>query len=234
MKDAVLMQQKAILEELAKTVAEGTPEQAERIASEALKMGIEPLDAIDEGASRGLRLVGERFEKGELFLTDLIMSAEAMKSCLAVLEPELKKRNRTFNKLGRIAIGTVAGDIHDIGKTIVASMLVASGFEVEDLGVDVATNRFLQTVKESKPDILGLSALLTATTPRQKDVMQALVLNDMRAKVLVIVGGGSVTQSWTDEIGADGYASDAVGATALARKLMKAKGSKNGRQPTSP
>jgi methylmalonyl-CoA mutase cobalamin-binding domain/chain len=144
-----------------------------------------------------------------------------MKSCLGVLEPELKKGNRTVKTLGRIVIGTVAGDIHDIGKSIVATMLTASGFEVHDLGVDVSADGFVRNVRESKPDILGLSALLTVTTPRQKDVMHALTRENVRSQVLVVVGGGSVTQTWANEIGADGYASDAVEASQLANKLIQ-------------
>jgi trimethylamine corrinoid protein len=199
-----------ILEKLAKAVLEGNPEEVERLATESLKIGIDPIKAIEEGLSKGIGEAGQKFEKGNFFLPDLIMSAEAMKAGLKILEPELKKSNSVLKTVGSIVIGTVEGDIHDIGKSIVVSLLTAAGFKVYDLGIDVSVEKFVKAVKELKPDILGLSALLTVTTPRQRDVIEALKKEGVRDQVLVIVGGGSVTQEWANEIGADGYAPDGV------------------------
>jgi 5-methyltetrahydrofolate--homocysteine methyltransferase len=214
------MQGNETIEKITKAVVDGLPGETETLAKQAINAGMDPLDVIEDGLSRGIRIVGDRFGKGELFITDLMMSAEAMKSGLAILQPKLNETHRSISKLGTIVIGTVAGDIHDIGKTIVATMLDAAGFEVHDLGVDVATDTFVKKARELRAQMLGLSALLTVTTPRQKDVVEALVKGKLRKELLVIVGGGSVTQSWAEEVGADGYASDAIDAAKLARTLI--------------
>jgi 5-methyltetrahydrofolate--homocysteine methyltransferase len=151
-----------------------------------------------------------------------------MKAGLKILEPELKKSNSVLKTVGSIVIGTVEGDIHDIGKSIVVSLLTAAGFKVYDLGIDVSVEKFVKAVKELKPDILGLSALLTVTTPRQRDVIEALKKEGVRDQVLVIVGGGSVTQEWANEIGADGYAPDGVEASKLAKRLVEKRGRMRG------
>jgi methylmalonyl-CoA mutase cobalamin-binding domain/chain len=139
---------------------------------------------------------------------------------MAVLEPELARRQKERTTLGRVVIGTVAGDIHEIGKTLVATMLSAGGFAVTDLGVDVPTRRFVEAVREEKPHILGLSALLTTTMLVQREVIAALEEAGLRDQVKVMVGGAPVTQAWADEIGADGYAEDAIGAVQRARQLL--------------
>jgi 5-methyltetrahydrofolate--homocysteine methyltransferase len=169
-----------------------------------------------------LKDVGEKFEKGEFFLAELVTAGEAAKTVISkYLKPLLKKSGMTGEAIGKIAIGTVAGDIHDIGKGIVASMLFIAGFEVTDLGVDVPIEKFLQVARENTPDILAMSALLSTTIPIQREVIEALEQNKLREQVKVIVGGSAVTKEWAEEINSDGYAEDASGAVKLVKRLLK-------------
>ncbi len=214
------MSKEELLTAMAESVIEGEMERAAELARRALEEGMDPLEAIEQGYARGIREVGERFARGEYFLPHLAMGAEAMKAAMAVLEPELARRQKERITLGRVVIGTVAGDIHEIGKTLVATMLSASGFAVTDLGVDVPTRRFVEAVREERPQILGLSALLTTTMLVQREVIAALREAGLRDQVKVMVGGAPVTQAWADEIGADGYAEDAIGAVRRARQLL--------------
>jgi len=214
------MVQTDLLTAMANSVIEGEIEQAAELARRALAEGLDPLVAIEEGYARGIREVGERFARGEYFLPHLAMGAEAMKAGMAVLEPELARRQSERSTLGRVVIGTVAGDIHEIGKTLVGTMLAASGFTVTDLGVNVPTERFVVAVREHQAQIVGLSALLTTTMLAQREVIAALEAAGLRSAVKVMVGGAPVTQAWADEIGADGFAEDAVGAVRKARELL--------------
>lgn len=214
------MAQTDLLTAMANSVIEGEIEQAAELARQALAEGLDPLLAIEEGYARGIREVGERFARGEYFLPHLAMGAEAMKAGMAVLEPELARRQAERSTLGRVVIGTVAGDIHEIGKTLVGTMLAANGFTVTDLGVNVPTERFVEAVREQQAHILGLSALLTTTMLAQREVIAALEAAGLRASVKVMVGGAPVTQAWAEEIGADGFAEDAVGAVRKARELL--------------
>ncbi|MFN8650324.1 MAG: corrinoid protein [Gemmatimonadales bacterium] len=202
------------------SVIDGDADQARALATEALAQGIPPLDAINLGFVPGITYVGEQFGLGELFLPDLVLGGEAMKAAVSVLEPELARRGATRERLGTVVLGTVRGDIHEIGKTLVHTMLSASGFEVHDLGVDVSVERFIAAVRERKPDIVGMSALLTTTMPGQKLVIEALAAEGLRSQVKVIVGGAPVSQAWADSIGADGYGEDAMRAVTLARRLL--------------
>ena len=205
------------------SVIDGEPDQVEKLAREALSLGIDPLDAINKGFVPGVHFVGEQFGAGEMFLPDLVMAGEAMKMAASVLEPEMKKRGSQRENLGTVVLGTVKGDIHEIGKTLVMTMLSASGFQVHDLGVDVPAERFVAKVREVNADLVGLSALLTTTMPGQRVVIEALTKAGLRAHVKVMVGGAPVTRRWAEEIGADGYAKDAMSAVALAVSLMEAK-----------
>lgn len=209
-----------IIKKLRESVIEGDVEKVKWVAKEALEANMDPLQVITEGLAKGAKVVGDRFSKGESFLPDLIMAGEAMKAGLAVLLPEIRnvKAKKT---LGKVVIGTVKGDIHSIGKDIVATLLEAEGFEVINLGEDVAVEKFVEAVKEHSPDILGLSSLLTATMPMQKEVIEALKKTGLRNKVKVIIGGAPTTKEWADEIGADGWAGDAISAVNLAKKLLK-------------
>jgi corrinoid protein of di/trimethylamine methyltransferase len=205
---------------MAQSVIDGEVEEASQLARQAIEAGIDPLDAINEGFVKGLDHVGEEFGCGEMFLPDLVLAAEAMKAAVAVLEPELERTGQERAVLGRVVIGTVAGDIHDIGKTLVATMLSASGFQVYDLGVDVDVAAFAQKAREVNADIVGVSSLLTTTMVKQRDVIEALEDLGLRPQVKVMVGGAPVTQSWAAEIGADGYSEDAMGAVQLAKTLV--------------
>jgi corrinoid protein of di/trimethylamine methyltransferase len=207
---------------MAQSIIEGETEEAERLARQAIEQGVEPLDAINEGFVVGVNYVGEQFAQGEMFLPDLVLAGEAMKAAVAVLEPEMAKRGTERRMLGKVVLGTVEGDIHEIGKTLVGTMLSASGFEVFDMGVDVAVEAFVAKAREVEADVVGLSALLTTTMVKQKDVIEALDDVGLRSKVKVLVGGAPVTSSWASEIGADGYSEDAIGAVAVAKKLVGA------------
>ena len=202
------------------SVIDGDAVAAAALAEKALADGVPPLDAIEIGFVPGLSYVGEQFGLGELFLPDMMLAARAMQKAIAILEPEMARQSATRKVVGRVVIGTVKGDIHEIGKNLVGMMLSTSGFEVHDLGVDVAPDRFVEAAREHDADIIGVSALLTTTMAGQRTVVQALEAAGMRPKVKVIVGGAPASESWAAEIGADGYSEDAIGAVALARKLL--------------
>lgn len=209
-----------LFDAMRQSIVDGNPEQAEALARQALAQGIDPLEAINRGFVPGVNYVGEQFAAGEMFLPELVIAGEAMKAAVAVLEPEFARRGTAREILGRVVIGTIEGDIHEIGKTLVATMLSASGFEVHDLGVDVPITTFVEKAREVNADLIGISALLTTTMVRQKDVIEALEDSGLREQVKVMVGGAPVTQGWAAEIGADGYSEDAVGAVAIAKKLL--------------
>jgi corrinoid protein of di/trimethylamine methyltransferase len=211
---------KELYQAMAQSVIEGEPEEAARLAQQGLAAGLEPLAIIEQGFAAGIKVVGELFAKGEYFLPDLVIGAKAMEEAMAVLESELHRRQETRRAYGKVVIGTVQGDIHEIGKNLVATLLSVNGFEVLNLGVDVPDETFIAKVKETRANVLGMSALLTTTMPAQGRVIQALEEAGIRDKVKVIIGGAPVTQSWADEIGADGYSEDAVGAVALAKRLL--------------
>lgn len=210
-----------LFEAMAKSVLDGEVAEAKNLAQQVVEQGVDPLEAINKGFVAGLNKVGEEFSCGTMFLPDLVMAGEAMKAAMSVLEPELSKRGAARAMLGKVVIGTVKGDIHDIGKTIVATLLSASGFQVYDLGHDVSVEKFVEKTREVNADIVGLSALLTTTMVRQRDVVKALNEAGLRPKVKVMVGGAPVTRGWVEEIGADGYSEDAVGAVTVAKKLVR-------------
>ncbi len=201
-------------------IVAGDPDGARDLAQRVLAEGVDPLEAIQRGFVQGLNAVGEQFEQGEMFLPDLVLAGEAMKAATAVLQPQLQKAGARRETLGKVILGTVQGDVHEIGKTLVATLLAASGFEVCDLGVDVPFEKFAAKARELDADIIGVSALLTTTMTGQKGVVEALERHGLRPRVKVMIGGAPVTQSWADEIRADGYGKDALAAVALARNLM--------------
>lgn len=179
-------------------------------AKEALEAGIDPNLAMEEGFAKPIRALGEAFDRMEIFLPHLVMAADAMKAGVAVIEEAMKASGSTLEKKGVVVLGTVEGDIHDIGKTVVLSMLQAGGYYVHDLGVEVPTPRFIQAAEEVGADIIGMSALLSTTMLRQRDVLELLRNKGLQDKYFTIVGGAPVTQKWADEIGAGAYARDAV------------------------
>jgi len=209
-----------ILERLSTSVIEGNSEAARSAATEALALHLDPLVLIEKGLARGLKEVGRRFECGEMFLMQLILSGEAMKTGVELLKPEMLRQKKQLAASGKFLIGTVEGDIHDIGKSIVAAMLTAEGFDVVDMGVDIPDKVFVEKTKELQPNILGLSALMTTTRTKQMDVIEALRQAGNRNAVKVMVGGATVTPEWAQQIGADGYGEDAIEATKKARQLM--------------
>lgn len=204
------------------SVIDGDATASAALAEEALANGVPPLDAIERGFVPGLSHVGEQFGLGELFLPDMMLAARAMQKALTILEPEMARQSAVRQVVGRVVIGTVKGDIHEIGKNLVGMMLSTSGFEVHDLGVDVAPDRFVEAAREHNADLIGVSALLTTTMAGQRTVVEALATAGLRPRVKVIVGGAPASESWAAEIGADGYSEDAIGAVALARKLLGA------------
>jgi corrinoid protein of di/trimethylamine methyltransferase len=216
------MPNERLFEEMAQAVIDGLPDKARDLADEALRLGLDPLAAIDQGLKPGMDVVGEGFAKGELFIPDLMMSGEAMKTAIATLEPELMKRKQERKVLGKVVIGTVQGDIHEIGKTLVATMLAANGFEVHDLGVDVPPQQFLDKVRQVGANIVGLSALLTTTLLNQETVILTLKEAGLRDQVKVIVGGVPASPEWAEEIGADGYAENATEAVQVVKQLVGA------------
>lgn len=205
---------------MAQSVIDGDPERAEELARQALEVGLDPLEALNQGFIVGVNQVGAQFSCGDMFLPDLVLAGEAMKAAVNVLEPEMLRRGKARETLGKVVLGTVKGDIHEIGKTLVATMLSSSGFQIYDLGVDVPVEKFVEKVREVDADILGLSALLTTTMVQQKSVIDALDREGLRSKCKVMIGGAPVTRAWAEQIEADGYSEDAIGAVAVAKELV--------------
>jgi dimethylamine corrinoid protein len=207
----------AILAELETGVKSLQQEAAVEAARKALAAGVSPVEAIENGLAKGIREVGEKFARKEMFVVELIYAAEIMNAAIQVLEPELKKLSAKRNVVGRMVLGTVAGDIHDIGKNLVKIMLEASGFEVRDLGKDAPTEGFVSVAKEMGANVLGASSLMTTTVEVQKEVVDALRNAGIDAPLMV--GGAAVTEEWAKEIGAH-YSSDANSAAVMAKQLV--------------
>jgi len=207
---------------MAQSIIDGDSDVSAALARQAIEAGIDPLKAITQGFVAGVNTVGEAFAKGEAFLPELVMAGEAMKAAVTTLEPEMQKRGMQRTMLGKVVLATVEGDIHEIGKSLVGTMLSASGFQVYDMGVDVPTARIIEKAKEVDADIVGLSALLTTTMVKQKEVIEELDKQGLRKKIKVMVGGAPVTRDWVQKIEADGYSEDAIGAVAIAKQLVGA------------
>ncbi|MEE9398772.1 MAG: corrinoid protein [Dehalococcoidales bacterium] len=203
---------------LSQVIDKADQEKAVRLTTEALSAGTSPQDIIVHGLQAGMAVVGEKFSSGEYFLPDMLISARAMEAALEVLRPLLEKTG--IPTIGKVVLGTVAEDIHDIGKNMVATFLRGCGFEVFDLGVDVPDQRFVEEVMERKPDILGLSSLVTTTMPSIGNVIEALEEAGLRSSVRVIVGGAPVTQHFANHVGADAYADDGGQAIKVCKQLL--------------
>ena len=213
----------AFLDGCAKSVLEGDAEAAEKLAREALDKKYPLLEVIVKGFARGIREVGRLWEEGVLFLPELVMGAEAMKRGMGVLQPALAKSGDRPKSLGHVVIGTIEGDIHDIGKTLVATMLSANGFEITDLGADVPALKFVDEAEKKGAGCIAISALLTTTMSGQRRVVEELKSRSLKGTVRVMVGGAPCSDEWAREIGADGYAGDAVAAVSLAQSLLGAR-----------
>ncbi len=208
-----------ILKGLQKSLRDYDQEGCAARARMAIQGGIDPLKAID-ALTEVIQEVGDGFSRGELFLPDLIAAGATMAGAMAELTAALKNKGLQRKTLGKVVIGTVFGDIHSIGKDMVSTLMTASGFTVHDLGIDVKAERFIEAVKEDRPDVLAMSALLTTTAKEQKVVIEALKREGLRNQVKVIVGGGAIDQSFATGIGADGYASTAPEAVVLVKNLI--------------
>jgi corrinoid protein of di/trimethylamine methyltransferase len=211
------------LSAMRQSIIDGAPDTACSLAQQALGEGMAPIDAINNGYVPGMHEVGEQFARGQMFLPDMMASAEAMRAAMSVLDPELRKLGTVRPMAGVVVLGTTKGDIHEIGKILVGTMLTAHGFQVYDLGVDVGGEKFAAGARELKADIVGISALLTTTMRNQKSVVEVLEKEGLRSQVKIMVGGAPVTRRWAAEIGADGYAKDAISAVTLAQELMPQK-----------
>jgi 5-methyltetrahydrofolate--homocysteine methyltransferase len=216
----ITKEEQSLLDALTSAVLEYDVDRVKVLTQQVVDGAFDPLRALEDGLGRGLRRVGAMFGRREAFLPELVIAGETMKAGLAILEPMLRAGQSGAPQRNSFLIGTVAGDIHDIGKVIVSALLIADGFHVIDLGVDVATEQFVDQVRRLKPQILGLSALLSTTIPMQQEVIMALEAAGLRDRVKVMVGGAAVTSAWAEQIGADAYAEDAVEAVHLARQLI--------------
>jgi corrinoid protein of di/trimethylamine methyltransferase len=209
-----------LLKEMAQSIIDGDSDLSAELAQKAITANMHPLDAITNGFVVGVTYIGDQFGKGEAFLPELVMAGEAMKTAVAVLEPELMKLGQAREMLGKVVLATVEGDIHEIGKTLVGTMLSASGFEVFDLGVDQPAEKIIGKALEVNADIIGMSALLTTTMVRQREVIEELDKEGLRPKIKVMVGGAPITKDWVEKIKADGYSEDAIGAVKVAKELV--------------
>ena len=214
------MDKEQILENLATAVLEGDETKARENAQEALARQMDPLEAVEEGLSRGMAVVGQRFENGEAYLPDLLIATETFKAAIEILQPEIEAQQKQMAKKGTVVIGTVRGDMHSIGKNIVATVLETNGYDVVDIGVDNPALQFIEQARKAKADVIALSSLMTTTMPAQREVIETLEEMGLRDLYFVIVGGGPVNQEWADEIDADGYGETAIHAVELVQELL--------------
>ncbi len=207
-----------IFEKIADEVQKGNSESVEALVNEALSQEI-PVDTImDDGLVEGMNIVSEKFKNNECFIPEVLVSAKAMTVGLGILKPLLAEKN--VKPLGKVVIGTIQGDLHDIGKNIVGMLLQGAGFEIIDLGADVHVDRFVESIKDENADLVGMSALLTTTMINMKTVIEGLKEAGIRESIKVVIGGAPVTQAYADQIGADGYAADAATGVDVAKKLL--------------
>ena len=207
-----------ILDDLRQSVIDGDMHSTQNLVPKALTEGISPERILKNGLIAAMGEVGARFEKGEYYVPEMLISARAMKSGLALLRPHLVAAN--VQAVGKVVIGTVQGDLHDIGKNLVGMMLEGAGFEVVDLGADVSAEKYVAAAREHQPDLIACSALLTTTMPHMQNVIQQLDQAGLRPEVKVMIGGAPVTEAYAGQIGADGYAPDAAAAASLAKALL--------------
>ncbi len=207
-----------------KEIAEGVIKGNEKLVKEKVQVlideGIEPLEIINQGLMAGMNVVGERFKNGDMFVPEVMMAARAMSTGIGLVKPLINDSDML--SVGKVVIGTVKGDLHDIGKNLVAMMVESAGFEVVNVGIDISSEKFAQAIREHSPDILGMSAMLTTTMMQMKETIEHLKSEGLRDKVKVIIGGAPVTKQFAEEIGADGYSVDASAAAELCKYLIGA------------
>jgi 5-methyltetrahydrofolate--homocysteine methyltransferase len=207
-----------VLQELANAIISGKMTDTEKLVQQALDANIPVQDVLNKGMIAGMDVVGQKFKNNEFYVPEVLIAARAMKAGMKILKPKLAESG--VEPIARLALGTVKGDLHDIGKNLVAMMLEGAGFEIIDLGVDVAPEKYLAAIKEKQVKVIGMSALLTTTMLNMKATIEALKSSGLRDSVKVIIGGAPVTQSYADEIGADGYAADAATAVGVVKHLL--------------
>lgn len=203
---------------IAESLISGKADKVKELTQAAVDEGVSVKEILEKGLISGMNVVGQKFKANEFYVPEVLIAARAMHAGMSVLEPLLSKEG--IEPIGKIALGTVKGDLHDIGKNLVAMMLKGAGFQVIDLGIDVAAEKFVQAVKEQQAQMVAMSALLTTTMPSMKTTIDALANDGVRDRVKIMIGGAPVTQSYADEIGADGYASDAASAVDKAKELL--------------
>lgn len=207
-----------LLQKISEELQKGNYEEIPKLVQEALNANIPPSKILSDGLVAGMDVVGEKFRRDEFFMPEVLISARAMQAGMNILRPKLIE---TGAKLaGKIVLGTVKGDLHDIGKNLVGMLMEGAGFQVIDLGIDVPSERFVEAVKMNRPNILGLSSLLTTTMPKMKEVIESLVEAGVRGRVKVMVGGAPVTEKFAKDVGADAYAPEAASAVEKARELI--------------
>ena len=214
------MDKKQLMENIVRSIINGDQVKAQENAREALNINIDPLEVVESGFSRGMAIVGESFERGESYLPELLMAAATFNAAMEILEPEIEAQNKEIAKAGTVLLGTVKGDVHDLGKNIVAMVLETNGFSVVDIGVDVPSLNFIEEAKNVKADVIALSSLMTTTMPAQREIIEILKEKNLRDEYFVIVGGGPVSEEWAERIGADGFGKTAVDAVELIKKLL--------------
>ncbi len=217
--EQTIMDNDQIMENLARSVVDGDADLARSAAQDALANGIGPLQAVEEGLSKGMAAIGDMFECGEVYLPELLMAADAFNAAMAIIQPELEAQKQQMAKTSTVLIGTVQGDVHNIGKNIVATLLETNGFKVVDIGVDRTPLDFCQEAARARADVIALSCLMTTTMPSQKAVIDVLKEMHDRDKYYIIVGGAPTSPQWADQIGADGYGKSAVEAVALVKEF---------------
>ncbi|MCX8170172.1 MAG: corrinoid protein [Candidatus Methanomethyliaceae archaeon] len=217
------MQKEELIDKIKEAIINIQNELALEYTKEAINAGVNPQEIISNSIVRGLEIIGEKFEKGEYFLSELIAAGEISKQIISILSPILRASGASEKKLGRVVIGTVRGDIHDIGKNIVAMLLDIAGFEVIDLGADVPPEKFVDAILTHNPDIVAMSALLTVTMPEMKCVIEELKKENLRERVKVIIGGAPVTREYAEEIGADGYGENAFEGVTICKSWIKSR-----------
>lgn len=218
------MEKKQLMENMVISIIQGDQVKAQETVKEALKVNIDPLEVVELGLSKGMASIGESFERGESFLPELLMAAETFNAAMEILKPEIEAQNKEITKAGTVLIGTVRGDVHNLGKNIVSMVLETNGFSVVDIGVDVPSLNFIEEAETVQADVIALSSLMSTTMPAQREIIEILEEKDLREKYFVVVGGGPVSKEWADEIGADGYGKTAVDAVHLVKRLLTQRG----------